>query len=117
MTNRLVRINYLAYILLDFSNVVTIVPVLPQSVAFLLATSGDPLFIIQVHGRKWSHETRKPASYLVVISHYLAAYYHLAYPQLRWCSGLRRASFTAHNMLIAKPLASRIACNNASEIA
>ena len=71
---------------MDFSNIETIVPVLRQPVAFPPSTPGDPPLIVQVRGRKWRHETRAPASYLVAISQYLSTYYHLPFPQLRWCS-------------------------------
>ena len=60
---------------------------LPKPVAFPPASAEDPPFIVQVHGGKWSHKTKKSASFFVSITHYLATYYHLGCPWLRWCSG------------------------------
>ena len=74
---------------MDFSNIVTKVPAFHQSVAFPQASAADPPFLIQVY--QWRKvgpsKTEKPASFLFSVSHYLATYFQLPCPQLRWCLG------------------------------
>ena len=70
---------------MDFSKILTKVPAFRQPVAFPPASPEDPPFLIQVHGGKWAHQTKKPASFLVSVNHYLATYFQLPRPQLRWC--------------------------------
>ena len=50
---------------MDFSNIVTEVPVFHQPVAFPPGSAEDTPFLVQIHGGKWSRQTKKPVSFLV----------------------------------------------------